>query len=49
MEQKAVYFGENIIIKSAILKNLIPINFNELVMEEIVLSHKESYSKDSFK
>ena len=40
MEQKAVSCGENGIIKSAILKNIRPINFNELVMEEIVLSHK---------
>ena len=47
MEQEAVYFGENGIIKSAFHKNKRPININEVDIEEIVLSHKKSYSKDS--
>ena len=49
MEQKAVYFGENGIIKSAFHKNKRPININEVDIEEIVLSHEKSYSKDSIK
>ena len=49
MEQGAVYFGENGIIKSAFHKNKRPININEVDIEEIVLSHKKSYIKDSFK
>ena len=49
MEQEAVYFGENGIIKSAFHKNKRPININEVDIKEIVLSHKVSYSKDSFK
>ena len=49
MEEEAVYFGENDIIKSAFHKNKRSININEVDIEEIVLSHKESYSKDSFK
>ena len=49
MEQEAVYFGENGIIKSAFHKNKRPININEVDIEEIILSHKKSYSKDSFK
>ena len=49
MEQEAVYFGENGIIKCAFHKNKKPININEVDIEEIVLSHKKSYSKDSFK
>ena len=49
MEQEAVYFGENGIIKSAFHKNKRPININEVDIEEIVLSHKKSYIKDSFK
>ena len=49
MEQEAVYFGENGIIKSTFHKNKRPININEVDIEEIVLSHKKSYSKDSFK
>ena len=40
MEQEAVYFGENGIIKSAFHKNKRPININEVDIEEIVLSHK---------
>ena len=49
MEQEAVYFGENGIIKSVFHKNKKPIKINEVDIEEIVLSHKISYSKDSFK
>ena len=49
MEQEAAYFGENGIIKSAFHKNKTPININEVDIEEIVLSHKKSYGKDSFK
>ena len=39
MEQEAVYFGENGIIKSAFHKNKKPININEVDIEEIVLSY----------
>ena len=48
MKQEAVYFGENGIIKSAFHKNEKPNNINEVDIEEIVLSHKKSYGKDSF-
>ena len=48
MEQEAVYFEESCIIKSTFYKNKTPININEVDIEEIVLSHKKSYSKDSF-
>ena len=46
MEQEAVYFRENGIIKSAFHKNKRLININEVDIEEIVLSHKKAYSKD---
>ena len=36
-------------IKGAVHRNKKPINFNEVNIEEIVLSHKKSYGKDSFK
>ena len=49
MEQEAFYFGENGIIKSAFYKYKKPININEVDIEEIVLSHKKSNGKDSFK
>ena len=49
MEQEAVYFRENGIIKSDSHKNKRPINVKEVGIEEIVLSYKKSYSKDSFK
>ena len=49
MQQEAVYFRENGIIKSAFYKNKRPININEVHTEEIVISHKKSYSKDSFR
>ena len=49
MKQEAMYFWKNGIIKSAFHKNKRPININEVDIEEIVLSHKKSYKKDSFK
>ena len=49
MEQEAVYFEENGIIKSVFQKNKKPININEVDIEETVFSHKKSYGKDSFK
>ena len=49
MEEEAIYFGENRIIKRAFHKNKKPININELDIKEIVLFHKKSYDKDSFK
>ena len=49
MEQEAVYFGEDGIIKSFFHKNKRPININEVDIGEIVLSRKKSYSKDLFK
>ena len=42
MEQGAVYFGENGIIKSDFHKNKRPINVNEVDIEEVVLSYKKS-------
>ena len=48
MEQEAVYF-KNGIIKSACHKNKKLINIDEVDIEEIVLPHKKSYGKDSFK
>ena len=49
MEQEAVYFGENGIMKSAVHKNKRLIIINDVDIEKIVLSHKKSHSKDSFK
>ena len=49
MEQEAVHFGENSIIKSAFHKNKKPININEVDVKRIALSDKKSLSKDSFK
>ena len=46
MEQEAVYFGENGIIKSAFHKNKRLININEVDIEETVFSHEKSYRKD---
>ena len=43
MEQEAMYFRENGIIKSAFHKNKKPININEVDIEEIVLSHKKNH------
>ena len=48
-EQEPVYFGENSIIKSAFHKNKRPIYINEVDIKKIVLSHKNSYGKNSFK
>ena len=45
MEQEAVYFGENGVIKSAFHKNKKPININEVDIEEIILSHKNHMIK----
>ena len=47
MEQEAVYFGENGIIKSAFHKNKRPIDINEIDIERIKLSDKKSYGKVS--
>ena len=49
MEQEAVHFGENRIIKSAFHKNKKPININKVDIKRIALSDKKSLSKDSFK
>ena len=49
MQQEAVHFGENSIIKSAFHKNKRPINLNEVDIERIKLSDKKWYGKDSFK
>ena len=49
MEQEALYFGENGIIKSAFHKNKNPINTNEVDFKEILWSHQKSNGKDSFK
>ena len=45
MEQEALYFGENGIIKSAFHKNKNPININEVNIKEILLSHKNHLVK----
>ena len=49
MEQKAVHFGENSIIKRAFHENKKPININKVDIKRIALSDKTSLSKDSFK
>ena len=49
MEQVAVYFGENSIIKRAFHKNKKPININEVDIKRIALSNKKIIGKDSFK
>ena len=49
MEQKVIYLGENVIIKSVFHKNKKPITINEADIKQIVLSYKKSCSKDSFK
>ena len=41
MEQEAVYFRENCIIKSVFHKNKSRIDIDEIDIEEIVLSHKK--------
>ena len=45
MEQEAVHFGEDSIIKSAFHKNKKPININEVDIKRIALSNKKSYVK----
>ena len=45
MEQIAVYFKENGIIKSVFHKNKRPVNINEVDIEEIVSSHKSHIVK----
>ena len=49
MEQEAIHFGENSIIKSAFHKSKKPININEVDIKRRTLSDKKSYGKDSFK
>ena len=50
IEQEALYFGENDIIKNAFHKNKRPRNINEVDIKRIVLSDKKSYgNKDTFK
>ena len=49
MEQEAVCFRENGIIKSDFHKNKSSININEVDNERIKLSDKKSQGKDSFK
>ena len=43
MEQEALYFSENGIIKNAFYKNKKYININEIDIKRIVLSDKKSY------
>ena len=47
MKQEGMYFRENCIIKSAFNKTLRPIKINKVDIEEIVLSHKTLYGKES--
>ena len=49
MEQEAVHFGENSIIKSPFYKKKIPINIKEVDIKKTALSDKKSYGKDFFK
>ena len=49
MEQEAIHFGENSLIKSAFHKNKKPININEVDIKRIALSDKKSHVKDLFK
>ena len=50
MDQEALHFGENSIMKNAFHKNKKPININEVDIKRIISSNKKSYSnKDSFK
>ena len=48
MEQEAVYFGENGIIKSAFHKNKRSININEVDIKRRALPYKKPLNKDSF-
>ena len=45
MEQEAVYFGGNSVIKSSLHENKVSININEVNIEEIVLLHKNHIVK----
>ena len=45
MEQEALYFGENGIIKSAFHKNKKPLNINKLNIKEIMLHYKNQMVK----
>ena len=50
MVQEAAYFEQNGIIKSVFHKNKkANVNINKTDIKDIVLSHKKSYDKDSFK
>ena len=49
MEEEAVHFRENNIIKSTFHKNIKNININEVDNEKIALSDKKSCGQDSFK
>ena len=49
MEQEALYFGEDGIIRSAFYKNKKPVIINEVDIKRITLPDKKSYGKDSFK
>ena len=50
MDQEALHFGENSIMKNAFHKNKKPININEVDIKRITLSNKKSYgNQDSFK
>ena len=49
MEQEALYFGEDGIIRSAFYKNKKPVIINEVDIKRITLPDKKSYGKASFK
>ena len=49
MEEEAVHFRENNIIKSTFHKNIKNININEVDIKKIALSDKKSCGQDSFK
>ena len=47
MEQEAIHFGEDNILKRTFNKNKKPININEVDIKRIALSDKKLYDKDS--
>ena len=50
MEQEALYFGENGIVKNTFYKNKNLVNINEVDIKRIALSYKKSCGyKDTFK
>ena len=49
LEQEAVHFREDSIVKSTFHKNKKPTNINKVDIQRIALSGKKSYGKDSFK